>query len=152
MIILRQKYYATGVERTMAKQALDTVGKRSVPDIHVLPLKTRAKIERTKRNVINGAVDTVNNPAGAAVDLVKDAVTRPMNTAGKVAIAIPFPASVPAGAATMYLGDKINKNVKPLRKLSEGIRRKIENTGAYKKIKGINLKILKRPYKKNDRI
>lgn len=147
MIILRQKQYATGVERAMAKQALDKVGKKHVKDIHALPLKTRAKIERFKRNTINGAVDVINNPAGAAVDLVKDTVTRPMNTAGKVAIAVPFPASVPAGAATIYLGNEINKNVKPLRKLSEGIRNKFESTKAYKKIKGINLKLLKHPYK-----
>ena len=135
MIILRQKQYS--VERIQARQALQKVGKSSVPNI--LPLKTRAKIERTKRNVIKSTIDTINNPVGAVVDLGKDVVSRPLNTAGKVATAVPFPASVPVGFAAMKVGDKINKNISPLKELSDNIRKRIENNNAYRSIKGINL-------------
>lgn len=142
MIILRQKEYTDVVSRVQAKEAISKVGKKSVPDLHILPLRTRAKIERTKRNIIKGTVDTINNPVGAVADLGRDVISRPLNTAGKVAIAVPFPASVPVGFGAIKVGDEINKRVKPLGKLSEGIRKRYENTKAYKKIKGINLRLV----------
>lgn len=148
MIILRQKQYATGVERVQARQALDTVGKRPVKNMNLLSLKTRAKIARGYRNAVNSGIDVVNNPAGAVTDLGKDLVSRPMNTAGKIAIAIPFPASVPAGVGVIAVGDQINKRVKPLRKLSDSINSGIERSGVYRKIKGINLGLVSSyPYK-----
>lgn len=148
MIILRQKEYATGIERMQAKQALTKVGARPVKNMNILSLKTRAKIARGYRNAVNIGIDVVNNPAGAITDLGKNLVSRPMNTAGKIAIAIPFPASVPAGVGVIAVGDQINKRVKPLGKLSEGIKSGIESTGAYRKIKGVNLGIVKNyPYK-----
>ena len=151
MIILRQKNYTAAVERVMAKEALRKVGKREVPDMHVLPLKYRAKIEKTKRKIVNSGVDVINNPIGAAADLGKDLITRPMNTAGKIAIGVPFPASVPAGAAAIYIGNQLNKRVKPLKLLSDKLRNKIENSKVYKKVKGVNLHLLKHPYKDKDK-
>lgn len=140
MIILRQKQYAAGVERMQAKNALQKIGKRSVPDL--MSLKTRAKIERAKRNVIKSTVDTINNPVGAVVDLGKNVISRPLNTAGKVAIAVPFPGSNVAGIGIVAISNQINKKVKPLGKLSDGIRKKIEDNKAYKKVKGINLNLV----------
>ena len=148
MIIIRQKIYTDVVSRQQAKQALEKVGPRPVKNMEILPLKTRAKIARAYRNTVNDVVDIVNNPAGAVADLGKNTVSRPMNTVGKAAIAIPFPASVPAGIACIAAGNKIKEKVKPLRKASDWVKDGIESSGAYKKIKGIDLRIIKKyPYR-----
>ena len=46
MIILRQKEYATGVERVLAKQSLDKVGKKKVPKITLLSPEHKKGIKK----------------------------------------------------------------------------------------------------------
>lgn len=146
MIILRQKEYASQGREYVALNK-----ERGIkPNLNAKHWnkETMVKAEKLKRKLVNSAIDTINNPVGAVADLGKDAVSRPLKTAGKIAVAVPFPASVPAGIGAMKVGDEINKRVKPLGKLSKAIQKGIENSSAYKKIKGLNLKIIKSPYKK----
>lgn len=148
MIILRQKEYGTGVERMQAKQALSNVGTRSIKDMNLLSLKTRAKIARGYRNAVNSGVDIVNNPAGATADFVRDAASRPLNTAGKVAIAFPFPGSNVAGIGVVAASNQLNKRIRPLREISDRIKSGIESSGAYRMAKGVNLGLIPAyPYK-----
>lgn len=146
MKIIRQKEFATGAERALAKYT--TCGKNIRPNAAAQSWNRRcaAKTERFKRTAVNSVVDVVNNPVGGVVDLGKNLASRPMETAGKVLIAVPFPASVPAGAAMVAGGKQLRSKVKGLGNISEKIRSGIESTDFYKKIKGINLGIL-RPYK-----
>ena len=57
MIIFRQKQYATGVERVMAKAALDKVGKKKVPKLSLLSPKQKAAIKK----VIDDSENTVRD-------------------------------------------------------------------------------------------
>lgn len=160
MIIIRQKIYSGNQEN----QAPDNNGVNSINETDLqgidkkkLPFKLRAKIKsakwkanikKTKNNLLNTGINVVNNPVGAIVDVGKETITRPLETAGKVAIAVPFPASVPAGIGAIAVGKTLRKKVKPIGKLSDGLRNKIEDSKFYKKVKGINLNIIKRnPYK-----
>lgn len=144
MIILRQKTYSYGREYvTLNKEK----GIKPNQNARRWNKENMVKLEKFKRNIANSIVDTVNNPVGAVTDLGKNIVSRPLNTVGKVAVAVPFPASVPAGIGAIKIGNEINKRIKPLGKLSKTIKDKIEGSKGYKKIKGLNLKILKKPYK-----
>ena len=150
MIIQRQREF-TGAERAIIRL---NDGKGIKPNAATQSWNRRcaAKTERFKRNTVNAVVDVVNNPAGAVADLGKNVASRPMETIGKVAIAVPFPASVPAGAALVAGGKQLRSRVKVLGKLSDKIRSGYESTGVYKKISGIDLGILRHYKQKQPRL
>ena len=146
MIILRQKNYTHGREYVALNKEKEI---RPNDAAKRWNRECAVKGERLKRKIVGSAIDIVNNPAGAVADVGKATVSRPVNTAGKVLIAVPFPASVPAGVGVIAVGNQINKRVKPLGKLSKSINDGIEKSKIYRKIKGINLGIIKEnPYKK----
>lgn len=145
MIILRQRIYSSQGRGYVALN--NERGIKPNQNAKRWNKECAVKTERIKRNLINSAVDTINNPVGAVADLGKDVVSRPLKTAGKIAVAVPIPASVPVGLGAIKVGDEINKRVKPLGKISKAIRDGIEGSKGYNKIKSLNLKILKRPYK-----
>ena len=119
MIILRQKTYSYGREYvTLNKEK----GIKPNQNARRWNKENMVKLEKFKRNIANSIVDTVNNPVGAVTDLGKN-------------------------IGAIKIGNEINKRIKPLGKLSKTIRDKIEGSKGYKKIKDLNLKILKKPYK-----
>lgn len=160
MIIIRQKTYSR-VQENQAPDDNDNInsnetelqegGRKKLPfkvRAKIKSAKWKAKLKGAKNSLLNTGINVVNNPVGAVVDLGKDTITRPIETAGKVAIAVPFPASVPAGIGAIAIGKTLRKKVKPIGKISDGLRNKIEDSKFYKKVKGINLNIIKRnPYK-----
>lgn len=160
MIIIRQKIYSKNQENqapddndvnSINETDLRGIDKKKLPfklRAKIKSAKWKAKIKKTKNSLLNTGINVVNNPVGAIVDVGKETITRPIETAGKVAIAVPFPASVPAGIGAIAVGKTLRKKVKPIGKLSDGLRNKIEGSKFYKKVKGINLNIIKRnPYK-----
>ena len=148
MIIIRTKNYSLAVERSLV-QLNKEKGIKPTEGLTNWNRENAIKIEKLKRGLVDSTVSTINNPVGAVVDFGKNVITRPLTTAGKAAIAIPFPASVPTGLAAIATGNEINKRIKPLKKFSDKIRNIIENSKGYKTIKKINFNIVKNPYKKN---
>ena len=67
MIILRQKGFATGVERMMAKESLKKVGKRRVKNINLISPKTKRRISKALKGIgeeINDSKDIIRSYYG----------------------------------------------------------------------------------------